>query len=292
MKPETRDRLAGRIAEMTGERVSSKPIQSIGGGCINRAYRLGDWFIKCNRSDRLAMFAAEAAALEEMTDQQAVRVPQPLWHGLIDEQACLVMEYLPLQPLDETAGETLGRQLANLHRQPQPYFGWHRDNTIGSTTQPNSPTTDWVAFWRDQRLGHQLRLAADNGYDGSLQRLGSRLLQVLDALLVDHAPQPALLHGDLWSGNAAMTNDGRPILFDPASYYGDREADIAMTELFGGFGSRFHDAYREGWPLDSGYPLRRALYNLYHILNHLNLFGGGFRSQAQGLMEQLLAECR
>lgn len=238
------------------------------------------------------MFETEFDALTELAEQNTVRVPKPLWQGSIDDRAYLVMEYLPLRPLDDTAAETLGRQLAALHQRIQPYHGWHRDNTIGSTSQPNASDHDWSRFWRDQRIGHQLRLAADNGHHGALQRLGMQLLDSISALLRDHHPQPALLHGDLWVGNAAMFTEGQPVVFDPASYYGDREADIAMTELFGGFGQRFHAAYREVYPLDAGYSVRRSLYNLYHVLNHLNLFGGAYLRQAQHIMERLLAECR
>jgi fructosamine-3-kinase len=178
-----------------------------------------------------------------------------------------------------------------LHRQGSPSFGWHRDSHIGSTPQPNTPTTDWAAFWRDQRLGFQLHLAAANGYARTLQPAADRLLADLEALL-SHRPAPSLLHGDLWGGNLGFLRDGEPVIYDPAVYYGDREADLAMTELFGGFGGDFYAAYREAWPLDPGYGVRKTLYNLYHILNHLNLFGSGYLGQARGMIDRLLAEIR
>lgn len=283
--------LAERIAELTGAPPPDKIPQAIGGGCINQSYRLGDWFVKINRAERLAMFEAEAAALNELTDSATVRVPRPLGHGVLDGQAWLVLEYLPLSPLSERAAETLGRQLAELHRQPQEHFGWHCDNTIGTTAQPNTPGENWCRFWRDRRLGHQLRLAAANGHGGYLQSRGELLLERLDTLLAGHRPRPALLHGDLWGGNAAMTTGDEPVIFDPASYYGDPDADLAMTELFGGFGKRFQTAYREIRLRDDGYPLRRELYNLYHVLNHLNLFGGGYRAQAERMIDHLLSGC-
>lgn len=280
--------LAGRIAALSGGAPPKTLPQAIGGGCINQAHRLGDWFVKLNRAERLPMFEAEALALTELAATGTVRVPCPLGHGILEGQAWLALEYLPLRPLSERAAETLGRQLAELHRLPRDRFGWSRDNTIGSTPQPNTPDSDWCRFWRDRRLGHQLRLAATNGHGGSLQRRGTRLLDRLDRLLAAHHPRPALLHGDLWGGNAAMTRVGEPVIFDPASYCGDPDADLAMTELFGGFSVRFQAAYREVRPIDDGYTLRRELYNLYHVLNHLNLFGGGYRAQAERMIDRLL----
>jgi fructosamine-3-kinase len=177
-----------------------------------------------------------------------------------------------------------------MHRVTGRSFGWRRDNTIGSTPQPNTPGNDWIAFWREQRLGFQLRLAERNGLSSALQAKGERLLERLEAFFRGYAPAPSLLHGDLWGGNHGYTVSGEPVVFDPAVYYGDREADLAMTELFGGFGAGFYAAYKEVWPLDSGYAVRKQLYNLYHVLNHANLFGGGYASQAEAMMERLLAE--
>jgi fructosamine-3-kinase len=176
-----------------------------------------------------------------------------------------------------------------MHRTARDHFGWDRDNTIGSTPQHNAPCGEWVTFWREHRLGFQLDLAARQGYGGRLQKLGERLLADLTGL-IDHDPRPSLLHGDLWGGNIGYDREGNPVIFDPAVYYGDREADLAMTELFGGFGSGFYAAYEEAWPLDPGYSVRKTLYNLYHILNHLNLFGSGYLGQAQTMTERLLAE--
>ncbi len=145
-----------------------------------------------------------------------------------------------------------------------------------------------MTFWRERRLGFQLQLAAENGYRGQLQRLGDKLLDAMPAFFDGYAPQPSLLHGDLWGGNHAYLADGTPVIFDPAPWYGDRECDLAMTELFGGYGADFYDAYRASYPLDAGYAVRKELYNLYHILNHLNLFGGGYARQAEQMMQRLL----
>ena len=203
-----------------------------------------------------------------------------------------MLEYLELGRDGASSAERLGAQLAQLHRHTGRQHGWHRDNTIGSTPQINNPDPDWLQFWRERRLGYQLGLAAHRGYGGALQRKGERLSADLGQVLADHVPAPSLLHGDLWSGNYAALSDGRPVIFDPASYYGDRETDLAMTELFGGFSPRFYSAYRDHYPLNEGYRLRKTLYNLYHVLNHANLFGGGYASQAEHMMDDLLSEIR
>lgn len=266
--------------------------EKLGGGCINDAWRLIDakrqFFVKLNSQNRQTlMFAAEFAGLLALYESRAIKVPKPLCYGATATDSYLVTEYLALA--GNVAPRTLGRQLAELHCHIGAYYGWERDNTLGTTPQPNTPGTDWCAFWRDCRLAHQLRLAAKNGYGGALQKTGEQLLSKLDRFLT-HQPQPSLLHGDLWSGNASTLEDGTPVIFDPAVYYGDRETDLAMTELFGGFGRDFYAAYCEQWPLDEGYSLRKDLYNLYHILNHLNLFGGSYLSQSQQLINRLLAQ--
>jgi fructosamine-3-kinase len=286
--------IAEQIGLSSGEPFHLSAKSAVGGGCINSAYRIADgerdYFVKLNSADTLAMFEAEAEGLNEMAAAQAVRVPLPLTTGLAGGQAFIVMEALSLGGAANSA--RLGWELAALHRISRSRFGWHRDNTIGSTPQYNDECEDWIRFWREQRLGAQLQMAAAKGYGGALQRQGERLLAELPAFFSDYTPLPSLLHGDLWSGNHAYCRDGTPVIFDPAVYFGDREADIAMTELFGGFGGDFYAAYNEAWPLDPGYAQRKTLYNLYHILNHLNLFGGGYGSQAQGMIERLLAELR
>jgi len=166
--------------------------------------------------------------------------------------------------------------LAAAHRKAGPRFGWPRDNYIGATPQENAPCAGWAEFWRHRRLEPQLALANRNGYRVEAPPVWR--------LLEGHEPVASLLHGDLWSGNAGFLADGAPVVFDPAVYYGDREADLAMTELFGGFAEEFYAAYSEAWPLDEGYKLRKQLYNLYHLLNHLNLFGGGYLGQVRATL--------
>lgn len=266
----------------------------MGGGDISQAFSVGKgahrYFIKVNREARLPMFQAEADALHALAATHSVRVPQPLCSGKWEDRSFLVMEYLELHGHGDAA--RLGSQLAQLHRTPQIHFGWAHDNWIGSTLQPNGWRHDWIAFWRDQRLGFQLRLAARNGYIGALQRDGEALLAGLDVFFDGYAVIPSLLHGDLWGGNHGYLSGGEPVIFDPAIYVGDRECDLAMSELFGGFAPAFYAAYREAWPLDPGYPVRSRFYNLYHILNHANLFGGGYIAQAHRMVQQLLAEVR
>ena len=279
------------IQRETGVRVHDAR-DSIGGGCINEAVRVSgdgrDFFVKLNSVAHQDMFSTEAEALGEIAATGTVRVPAPVCWGVADQTAYLVLEHLRFGRAGK--GALLGEQLAAMHRVTHPTFGWHRDNTIGSTPQINTQDDDWIRFWRDQRLAYQLHLAAQNGWDGELQRLGERLLVSFVALFDGHRPQASLLHGDLWSGNHGYLADGCPVIFDPALYYGDRETDLAMTELFGGFGSDFYAGYRATWPLDAGYASRKRLYNLYHVLNHLNLFGGGYQDQALRLIRQLLAD--
>jgi len=232
---------------------------------------------------------AEADGLARLGQTGALRVPQVLGQGASDTEAWLEIEWLDLHPPDDAADQRMGAALARLHAVTGPAFGLERDNAIGATPQPNTLVADWTLFWRQRRLDFQLELAARNGYCGRLQDRGQRLLEVLPVFFTDYRPQPSLLHGDLWAGNRAMLADGTPVVFDPAVYYGDREADLAMTRLFGGFGPRFYASYEATWPLAAGADVRRDLYNLYHVLNHLNLFGGAWRAQAEAMIGRLLA---
>ncbi len=282
------------LEQLSGQTLGDCNVSSLGGGDINAAYRLTssniDWFIKVNRPSLAFMFAAEADGLAELAASNTLRIPQVIAAGNSDQYSFLALEYIPLGRLSGQSSRDFGHQLATLHQQQQKFFGWHRDNTIGSTDQINDQHDDWVSFWRDMRLLKQLEIAAGNGYAGNLQRQGEHLADRLAHFFTDYQPHPSLLHGDLWGGNAAADDNSNPVIYDPACYYGDREADIAMTELFGGFSADFYAAYNDTWPLDSGYSIRKTFYNLYHILNHLNLFGSSYLHQAQGMIERLLAE--
>lgn len=282
------------LSAARGGGVSLKRPREVGGGCINRAYRVesnqGPFFVKINSADSLDMFSAEAEGLEELSQGESLRIPLPVCWGVAGQHAFLVLEHLELGGSGSAAA--LGEGLAALHRVTADQFGWYRNNTIGSTPQRNFHSPDWVQFWSEHRLGFQLRLAIKNGAGKQMQARGERLIEALPALLDARQPEASLLHGDLWSGNYAYTLAGEPTIFDPAVYYGDRETDLAMTELFGGFGRDFYAAYQQAWPLEAGYPTRKKLYNLYHVLNHFNLFGGGYLSQAQGLVDRLLSEVK
>lgn len=283
------------ISAATGTRFTRDGHGSIGGGCINTAMKITgggrEFFLKLNDSRRLDMFVAEAAGLRELAAAKAVRVPLPVCTGVSGAQAFIVLEYLDL---DGHAGAGVmarfGEQLAQLHNYTASQFGWHRNNTIGSTPQVNDWRSNWLDFWREQRLGYQLQLAATQGLAARVLRKGERLQENLSLFFNGYQAQASVLHGDLWSGNYGISRAGEPVIFDPAVYFGDREADLAMTELFGGFGREFYAAYNAAWPLDPGYRLRKALYNLYHILNHFNLFGGGYGAQAEGMIDRLLSE--
>lgn len=280
------------IREAIGAPFSIESRAAVGGGCINECHVVRGqghaYFVKTNAPGRADMFAAEAAGLEEIGRTRTVRVPRPVCHGACPTASWIALELLELRSPDERGTRALGCNLARLHRTTAARFGWRRDNTIGSTPQINTPTADWIAFWAGRRLGPQLDLAAANGHDRLLDS-GGRLMEKLPAFFTGCVPVPSLLHGDLWSGNASMTASGEPVIYDPAVYYGDREADLAMTELFGGFSQSFYAAYRAEHPLDAGYATRKHLYNLYHVLNHLNLFGGGYGAQAERMIERLLA---
>ncbi|NND67268.1 MAG: fructosamine kinase family protein [Halioglobus sp.] len=280
------------IENATGVKAALNQKSSVGGGCINQAMRVRygdvDYFVKLNSASKLDMFAAEAEGLQELSRSRTLCVPEPLCWGSDDQTAYLVMENLQLGGQGDPVALAAG--LANMHRVTRERFGWVRDNTIGATPQVNTETNNWVDFWREHRLRFQLELAASRGHTGRLQAQGELLLDLFPRLFESYAPQASLLHGDLWGGNCSYSRDGEPVIYDPAVYYGDREADLAMTELFGGFDRDFYAAYRDQFPLDDGYPQRRTLYNLYHILNHLNLFGGGYLSQAQSMLDSLVSE--
>ena len=247
--------------------------------------------MKVAAADSLSMLEAEAAGLQELRKAQAVRVPNVLATGVIAEESFLALEWLALRMPSPAVQARLGEQLARLHRFRSETFGWTRANTIGATVQDNRPMTDWCSFFGERRLGFQLRLAYRTGYRDHLEERGGELLARLGEFLSGHAPVASLVHGDLWGGNWAADELSEPVIFDPAVYYGDRETDLAMTRLFGGFSADFYSAYEAAWPLPSGAAARCMLYQLYHVLNHLNLFGGeGYLRQSQSMLDQLLAQ--
>ncbi|HEX7417958.1 MAG TPA: fructosamine kinase family protein [Steroidobacteraceae bacterium] len=250
----------------------------------------GAVFMKAVTPQHAWVLEAEMVGLAALAAAQAVRVPRVLGFDADQDGARLALEWIDCAPQTPRSEALLGEQLAMQHRVLAPSFGWQQNNTIGRCLQLNEPSGDWVRFVRERRLRPQLELAVQAGLGGALAARGGQLLEIIDALFATYRPVPSLLHGDLWSGNRLSDASGRPVIFDPAVYFGDREADIAMTRLFGGFSSAFYAAYVASWPLDPAHGTRCTLYNLYHVLNHANLFGAGYAAQAQGMIDRLLAE--
>jgi fructosamine-3-kinase len=286
--------IAGRISQATGKQFEITDRKSVSGGCINQAYVISNdlqdrYFIKLNQPSLAEMFVAETKGLLEMAATVTIKVPMPICWGVVTNYSYLVLEYLDLTDCSNQKSWTeMGQNLAAMHHHQisnPSKFGWHNNNTIGSTPQINTWETDWTTFFKNHRIGYQLQLAQRKG--GNFPK-AAELLATIPQILVNHHPQPSLVHGDLWGGNASFTTVGIPIIFDPATYWGDREVDVAMTELFGGFPAGFHQGYESVYPLDPGYPQRKSLYNLYHILNHYNLFGGSYQSQANKTIDLLL----
>ena len=288
--------VAAAISAATGLSFAATGAVAAGGGSIHSAWILTAdsrrYFVKLNETGALPMFAAEAEGLAAMQATATVRVPAVVASGLAPGYAFLVLEHLELRGFDRSSGVQLGRTLAALHRCSGRQFGWKTDNFIGATAQENTPADVWPIFFTQRRLLPQLRLARQRGMERKLVEQGERLAENVAAFFVAGHPAASLLHGDLWSGNAACLADATPAIFDPAIYYGDREADLAMAELFGGFPESFYAAYREAWPLADGFETRKTLYNLYHVLNHFNMFGAGYLGQARRMIERLLGELR
>lgn len=299
MDDRLRRALEGAYADATGRAIRIVETTPVGGGCINDARILlleggGRLFAKHNASAPEGLFEREAEGLLALAEPGVLRVPRDPVAGHTGGTSFLVMEAVPTGRPRAGFFADFGRHLAHLHRETirrtsEP-FGFPHDNYIGSTPQPNGWTASWPAFFRERRLGFQLGLARRKGLsDDPLHRLGERLLDRLDDWL-DVPEEPAcLLHGDLWSGNFLSDDAGEPVLIDPAAYYGHREADLAMTELFGGFDHSFYDAYEAEWPLPPGSPERREIYKLYHLLNHLNLFGRSYRARCMEILQRFAA---
>lgn len=271
---------------------------SVAGGDINQAYQLNcgnqRYFLKVNQAHLLPLFSTEAHSLNAIRQSNAICCPNVLAYGQYANQAWLLLEHLPLTARgdDFEKGLELALMHQNINQQSQP-FGWFEDNFIGNTPQKNRWHFEWVDFYANQRLKPQLELAVLNGATHQLYEQGLKLIEQLPKWFDSYQPQASLLHGDLWGGNSAFVEDSTkqnpPVIFDPASYYGDRETDLAMTELFGGYSQEFYNGYNQANPIDKGYKTRKPLYNLYHLLNHFNLFGGHYQQQSLTVINQLLA---
>lgn len=264
---------------------------AVGGGCMSDAARVtgehGDAFLKHDAAAPPEMFAAEAEGLRELRDAgSGLRVPAVVGCG----EGWLALEWLETGPATAASEEALGRGLAELHGRSSGGWGWRRSGFIGTLPQDNQRSADWPGFWISRRLEPQLRVARDAGAEVGGEADWSRLFAALPAALAVAGEEgDSLLHGDLWSGNALTTSRGEPALIDPAVYYGHREVDLAMADLFGGFGSRFRTAYEEALPLAPGYEeVRRGTYQLYYLLVHVNLFGGGYAARTREVLVQVL----
>jgi fructosamine-3-kinase len=287
--------VAHRLAEAGEGTVEIVEATPVAGGSINRAFRVDlaggrRFFVKAHVTAPAEMFEREAEGLAALAGAGSLRVPREPLPGTADGVAFLIMEWIDGGSPGAGFFERFGRRFARLHRASAGQrFGFPRDNWIGATPQPNDWMESWVGFWRERRLGHQLRLARENGLsDRTLDRLGDRLLARLGEWIDLPGEPPCLLHGDLWGGNYLADERGEPVVIDPACYYGHREADLAMTRLFGGFAPEFYAAYEEEWPLPPGSEERLAIYELYHLLNHLNLFGRSYRGRCVAILERLV----
>lgn len=280
------------IRTATGNRFTARDCEARSGGCTHAAASVGDghtrFFVKFGPTEQLGMFEAEADGLAAIAASGSFRTPAVVGVGTSDTHAFLILEHIALRPIREnTDARAFADALAQLHRSAHEHFGWRRDNYLGASPQRNAQTDNWSRFLIEQRFRPQFEHARSLGHGGELQRLGGILLERIPALFLEYRPLPSLLHGDLWHGNAGIDDQGRATVFDPAVHAGDRESDLAMAELFGGFPSAFHARYRSAWPPHTGYETRKPLYMLYHVLNHLNLFGRGYLREAERLLVRL-----
>ncbi len=282
------------VALLKGEGTTVRARHHAGGGSINDAavLELADGstlFLKQNSASHTGLFEEEARGLLALAEAEGPRVPRVLALFSDGHTQTFLMEYIASGRKGSGFFSRFGRDLARLHRTNRnDRCGFERDNHIGSTPQRNRWTRDWHAFFGEHRLLFQVELAQQRGHaDTTMVRRTETLARKLPDLL-PHVEdgRPSLLHGDLWGGNYMVDSEGQSVLIDPAVYYGHREADLAMTELFGGFSPEFYRAYREEWPLEPGYEKRRDLYNLYHLLNHLNLFGRGYLGSCQAILKR------
>ena len=286
------DYISNSITEETGRPFIIKKKTRVMGGDINQAWKISSktnsYFVKINTLAMHTMFKEESKGLQALNVVNGTRIPKVIFIGTFAHQSFLILEYIDMS---DSGGsfETLAAQLSSIHKKTNNAFGFTTDNFIGSTPQSNTLANNWSYFYGNNRLLPQLNLAKENGYTDFLE-IGYQLIDTLDTYFSSYQPQASLLHGDLWGGNIAFDENQQPVIYDPACYYGDREADIAMTELFGRLPDAFYQAYNNAWQLDEGYRVRKHLYNLYHILNHCNLFGGGYQTQAYIVIKKLLCE--
>ena len=262
-----------------------------GGGCSTGevTFATGEnFFYKKGGIKDFDMLKAEYEGNKAMAATKTIRVPTPIAFGTSDYASFAVFERLNMGGRGSSA--EFARQLCAMHKcsSPDGKYGFHLNNTCGATPQRNTPETDWATFWCKHRLGHIMSLSKREGASfENEEEIMTKTYEILAKHEKEHGLRPSLVHGDLWSGNQAFTTDGDPVIFDPATYYGDREVDIAMTKLFGANSREFYDSYDAEWPLPSGWQERQVIYNAYHILNHFVLFGGGYLQQGKSMLERI-----
>lgn len=287
MKSEEKIKLI--IEEKLGSKIKS--FTSLSGGCISDAYKIttndnSNFFLKYNSSISNDMFIKEANGLKELVKANTIRIPEVLSF----EKDYILLEFIPMGNKNKNFFEEFGRNFAAMHKYTSGNYGFYENNFIGSNPQINIPEqnekSNWAEFYFNKRILFQLQLAEKLGNSTEeLRKRISKLENKISEIINDSEENPSLLHGDLWSGNYMIDESGSAVLIDPAVYYGHREADLGMTKLFGGFSSEFYSAYHEEFPLKDGYEYRENIYKLYHVLNHLNLFGGAYYHQAITLIK-------
>lgn len=278
------------LSGLSGKKTEIISAKAIGGGSINETFRLqtsiGDYFVKYNSADRYpGMFQSEARGLEILRNSGPLTVPKVIGSDKTDRYSFLLLELITPGTKAADFWEGFAYGLAVLHRNTNEYFGLDHDNYMGSLSQSNNQHPTWYYFFTEERLEKQVKLGRDKGeIPSNVVRHFEKLYSVLPELIPGEPP--ALLHGDLWSGNFMTGHDGKACLIDPAVYYGHRESDIAMTQLFGGFSGEFYAAYNRVFPLAKGWEKRVDILNLYPLLIHVNLFGGGYLSQVKRIVER------
>jgi fructosamine-3-kinase len=280
--------ISEQISQQINQDFICDDIRAGNSGDSHKSYRISDgkrrFFVKVNDATKLSHFEAEAQGLDHIKRTDVFKVPEVICFGEVEENSYLVLEYISLSQGDESAWYDFGDRLANLHQtQTQEMYGWQDDNFIGLTPQPNRWSKKWSQFFAEQRIGFMLQLLAEKGH--KLADI-DQVVESVENLLAGHNPPASMLHGDLWMGNTGFSKN-RAVMFDPAFHYGDRETDLAMTELFNKFPSAFYQGYEARWPVSEHYQYRKTIYQLYHILNHALMFEGQYIQNATGILKNL-----
>jgi len=278
------------IKAETGNRFAIEKKRIIAASNTNLAYQVSNYqhnyFVKIKDKSHFNHFESEAYALDQIRSLKQVTCPEVIATGTTLDKSFIVLSYIPFSQATSESWYHLGAQLAMMHKSSSHgQFGWQHDNYIGDTLQPNNWRSNWKTFFAEQRVAWQLQLLSEKSI-----KLGNidHITDICHDALNHHEVKPSLVHGDLWLGNLGFT-DSSSVIYDPACYYGDREVDIAMTELFGQLPYDFYLGYQNIFPLDEGYEQRKLIYNFYHILNHANLFGGVYIDQSRALLSRILS---